>query len=544
MGLIRLQRLFIEADMQKLLQRLVMLIGCAAVAGALCHPVFAEGPARRQLNVSVYDQAFGITSEGTPDPMKTSQMQYFNLQHQVFETLVKIDLNTNTVLPLLAEKWERIDQLTVRFYLRHGVRFHNDERFNSSAVKFTLDLMRNPRSRFAGRFLLDTIEEVTVVDDHTVDIKTRTYDGMLLRKLAAIGFVIPPVYYNRVGESYFSRHPIGTGPLRFFYADDAPSGYKKIHFIKNEQYWRSLDMNFDELVYHCIAPDKQWGALRDGTLDMMVGLPLPPGSIKGSKNTTIFSELSLRNAALLLNVDKQGPLASLQVRQALQHAVRRQEIIKSGLDGYGMPLYAITPRGALGHCPKPPRYQEDVKKARALMSKAGYGDGVVLRMVTGAHEPSMTVAMILKKQLARAGITLEVNGLSREELLRKVIEPRLKGETVPNDFDMVLISGWPSLFGTGTHFYSVFLHSGGLFNVGTYRRKDSPIDKLYSAALAADDMDRLCADLRKLDTYLLDQALIVPLYQLKMVYGMRKNIRFNPGMNDMPLRFDQCRIIE
>jgi hypothetical protein len=29
-----------------------------------------------------------------------------------------------------------------------------------------------------------------------------------------------------------------------------------------------------------------------------------------------------------------------------------------------------------------------------------------------------------------------------------------------------------------------------------------------------------------------------------MVYGMRKNIRFNPGMNDMPLRFDQCRIIE
>ena len=515
-----------------------------AVLAVLCCPAAAKESSRRQLHVSVYDQAFGTTSEGTADPLKTYQMQYFNLQHQVFETLVMLDLNTNTVLPLLAEKWERIDPLTVRFYLRHGVRFHNDEHFNAAAVSFTLDLMRNPRSRFAGRFLLDTIEKVTVVNDHTVDIKTRTYDGMLLRKLAVIGFVIPPGYYNRVGESYFSHYPIGTGPLRFFYTDDAPSGYKKIHFVKNEHYWRKLDMNFDELVYHSIAPEKMWDALQDGSLDMVVGLPLPPGSIKAPRNATLFSELSLRNAALLLNVDKQGPLASLKLRRALQHVVQRQHIINGALDGYAMPLTSITPRGALGHCPQPPRYKQDVKKARALMAEAGYKDGVVLSMVTGAHEPSMSVAKILKKQLAGIGITLEVTGLSREDLLRKVVEPRLKGESVPNDFDMVLISGWPSLFGTGTHFYSVFMHSGGLFNVGTYRRKDSPIDTLYNAALAANDMDRLCADLRKLDTYLLDQALIVPLYQIKMVYGMRSNIRFNPGMNDMPLRFDMCRIIE
>ncbi len=523
---------------------LIICVLCAALTASLCAASAADGPARRQLHVSIYDQAFGVSTEGTPDPMKTYQMQYFNLQHQVFETLVTIDYNTNTVLPMLAEKWERTDPLTTRFYLRHGVHFHNDEPFNAAAVLFTLDLMRNPRSRFAGRFLLDTIEAVTVVDDHTVDIRTRIPDGMLLRKLAAIGFMIPPVYYNRVGESYFSRYPMGTGPFRYFYVDDAPSGYKKFHFVKNEQYWRSLDMNFDELVYHCIAPDKQWQALRDGTLDMVVSLPLPPGSIERSKNTAVFSELSMRNAALLLNVDSGGPLASLMVRQALQHAVSRQEIINGGLDGNGMPLYSIAPRGALGHCPETPRYREDIKKARTLMAEAGYEKGIVLKMLVSAYEPSMTVADILKKQLDRAGITLELVKLSREELLRKVIEPRLKGEPVSEDFDMVLISGWPSLFGTGMHFASTFLHSGGLFNIGTYRKHDSPIDALYNAAVAVDDTDRLCAELQKLDSYLLDQALVVPLYQMKMVYGMRKNIRFNPGMNDMPLRFDQCRIIE
>ena len=130
--------------MHRIVQGFVGLFLVVAVLSALCCPASAEGPARRQLNVSVYDQAFGATSAGTPDPLKTYQMQFFNLQHQIFETLVKIDLNTNTVLPLLAEKWERIDSLTVRFYLRHGVRFHNDERFDAAAVKFTFDLMRNP----------------------------------------------------------------------------------------------------------------------------------------------------------------------------------------------------------------------------------------------------------------------------------------------------------------------------------------------------------------------------------------------------------------
>ena len=114
--------------MRMFLRIVLICIGCAAVLGASYHPTGAEGPARRQLNVSIYDQAFGVSSAGTPDPLKTYQMQYFNLQHQVFETLVMLDVNTNTVLPLLAEKWEQIDPLTIRFYLRHDVRFHNDER--------------------------------------------------------------------------------------------------------------------------------------------------------------------------------------------------------------------------------------------------------------------------------------------------------------------------------------------------------------------------------------------------------------------------------
>jgi len=517
---------------------------CCALTWALRGPAFAQEPQRRQLNVSIFDQAFGTSPEGAPDPLRSRQMQYFNLQHQVFETLVTIDFTTNTVLPMLAEKWERLDERTVRFFLRHGVRFHNGEIFNAAAVTFTLELMKNPRSRFAGRFLLDTIESVVAVDDYTVDIKTRVPDGMLLRKLAAIGFIIPPGYYTRAGESYFSRYPMGTGPFRFFYVDDACE-YLKIHFVKNEQYWRSLDCNFDELVFHGIEPGKQWEALRNGTLDMVISLPQgdDPGKPR-SKDIRVSSELSLRSAALLFNVDKGGPLAKIEVRQAFQHAVDRTEMINRALAGYGMPLYSVAPRGTLGHCPGPQQYREDIKKARNLMEQAGYGGGIVLRMLVSAYEPSVSVAAVLKEQLERAGITLEVTALSREEIFKQIIEPKLRGEPAADSYDVWLVSGWPNLFGSGTHFYFAFLHSGGIFNFGTFRQQASPIDALYTAAVAAGETEQVCTELQKLDRYLMDQSLVVPLYQMNMIYGMRSNIQFTPGMNDMPLRFDRVRFIE
>lgn len=531
--------------MSRILRTIVTLCCCTAAFVCVSAAADSHGSRRRQLNVSIFDQAFGTSRQGAPDPLKSRQMQYFNLQHQVFETLVAVDFNTNTVLPVLAEKWERLDALTTRFFLRHGVQFHNGERFDARSVVFTLELMLNPRSRFAGRFLLDTIDSVTIVDDHAVDIKTRSADGMLLRKLAAIGFMLPPDYYTRVGESYFARYPMGTGPFRFFYVDASSGGHETIHFVRNEQYWRSRDFNYDELVYHSIEPDRQWDALEDGVIDMLVTLPYGkgPGGRK-LKNIDVFSQLSLRTAVLLFNVDKDGPLARVEVRQAFQHAVDRREIIKVALGGYGRPLYSVAPRGALGHCPGPERYREDLKKARGLMKKAGHGQGIELSMLASAHEPSRTAAAILKKQLAKAGIVLQVTSLTRDEIIRQVIEPRLRGEPLANEYDLWLISGWPSLFGSGTHFYFVFLHSGGIFNLGTYRRADSPIDALYSAAAAAAETADGCAGLRKLDTYLLEHSLVVPLYQIEMLYAMRNGIEFKPGMNDMPLRFDRFRFVE
>ena len=47
--------------------------------------------------------------------------------HMVFDPLVRWT-KVMQIEPRLAEKWERIDDLTMRFYLRKGVKFHSRSR--------------------------------------------------------------------------------------------------------------------------------------------------------------------------------------------------------------------------------------------------------------------------------------------------------------------------------------------------------------------------------------------------------------------------------
>ncbi len=75
----------------------LLLCALAAQAGAA---------ADKTLRFAMYDAALGSADNGTLDPVRTYTFRYFTLQHQIFETLVEVDLNEQQVRPALAERWE------------------------------------------------------------------------------------------------------------------------------------------------------------------------------------------------------------------------------------------------------------------------------------------------------------------------------------------------------------------------------------------------------------------------------------------------------
>src|SRR5438874_3605565 len=84
----------------------------------------------------------------------------------VYEGLTKRDKNLE-ILPGLAERWEVVEPMRWRFYLRRGVKFHNGEDFTADDVVFSAERARAPGSDI--KTMLPPDVRVVKIDEYTVD---------------------------------------------------------------------------------------------------------------------------------------------------------------------------------------------------------------------------------------------------------------------------------------------------------------------------------------------------------------------------------------
>jgi len=100
------------------------------------------------------------------DPLVATTAPEVWVYNNILETLVTLDENMQ-VKPTLAERWERIDDKTMRFYLKKGVKFHDGTPFNAAAVKYTIDRTIEQGDKAtdgaeAARFYADTFPDSSV----------------------------------------------------------------------------------------------------------------------------------------------------------------------------------------------------------------------------------------------------------------------------------------------------------------------------------------------------------------------------------------------
>ncbi len=157
----------------------------------------------------------------TLDPMSANIGPTSNLVHQIYEPLV-IRGYDGKLVATLATEWRILpDDPTVwEFKLRQGVKFHNGTAFTADDAIFSFERARKPTSDYRG--LLTSIESVTKVDDHTIRIKTRAPNPLLVENLTNIFMMskawseannaADPQNIRERAENGATRNAMGTGP--------------------------------------------------------------------------------------------------------------------------------------------------------------------------------------------------------------------------------------------------------------------------------------------------------------------------------------------
>jgi peptide/nickel transport system substrate-binding protein len=469
------------------------------------------------------------------DPQVQLSGGMLQYSHMVFDPLIRWTQQM-TFEPRLATKWERIDELTIRFYLRKGVKFHSGNPFTAKDVKWTVARFYKSAD-FKGLF--DPFDKVTVVDDYTVDIKTKKPYALLLN-MATYIFPLDSKFYTgtdktgqpkdavvKVGPSFALKNESGTGPFR---VTEREQGVKTV-FERFPSYWdKKSPGNATKIVLTPIKENAtRIAALLSGDVDFIT--PVPPQDFNRiNKDPKIHLETYSggRIITIQLNQKRRAEFKDVNVRQAIVHAINNKGIVKKIMKGTATTAGQQGPKGYAGYKENlVPRY--DLKKAKALMKKAGLSKGFECTMISpnNRYVNDEKIAEAVVSMLAK--INIKVN-------LKTMPKAQYWDEFDKQIADIQLI-GWHSDTEDSGNF-SEFLtmcpnkDTGyGQFNSGNYCNPE--VDKLTLAAQSETNLKKRAQILQKIEQILYDDAAFVPFHWQNHSYAGKKNVDIAPIINTM-----------
>jgi peptide/nickel transport system substrate-binding protein len=324
------------------------------------------------------------------------------LRH-IYEPLVDFDRDLETMVPILATDWERIDDLTMQFSLREGVSFHNGEEFNAEAVRYSV--LRPLQDETAGdcRSIWANIDDVEVIDNLTVHVKTVAPDPGLLSRMAGIHMnIIAPEWADENPDAIAAEALGGTGPYKF--VSWAPE--EDLVVEANEDYWGDVPSIPRVRMRTIVEPATRVAALRAG--EVHVAKDIPYEEIQGINNDGVARVLRVAQSRVpfyFITVEEE-PYDDPRVRQAINYAANVDGVIDSILLGHGQRVSTVMAAWdfAFDHTLAP--YPHDPERARELLEEAGYPDGIDIDIwfIEGRYPKDREVAEAMCSEMAAANI--------------------------------------------------------------------------------------------------------------------------------------------
>ncbi|WP_216831596.1 ABC transporter substrate-binding protein [Alkalihalobacterium elongatum] len=432
---------------------------------------------------------------------------------QIYETLLEFDADSFEVGPGLATEWSvENDGLLYTFKLREGVKFHDGTDFNAEAVKLNFERWadKSHEYNFAdegytysvygtqfGGFKGDeghVIEEINVLGDHEIEFVLNKPLGSFIQNMGMSYFAITsPAAFEEHGST-INENPVGTGPFKFvsWTRDDS------IVLEKNEDYWMEGYPKLDRVIFRVIPDNSaRLTALRAGEVDIMDGLnPDDVVTIEGDSELQVFERATNNIGYLGFHVEKE-PFNNKLVRQAVNHAINKEDLIFALYGGMAQPAKNAVPPGYLGYNDEIQEYEFNLDRAKELLAEAGYPDGFEFDLWTmPVARPYMPdpqrAAEAIQAELAK--INVKANIVTHE--WATYLEKTEAGEQ-----DMFML-GWSGVNGDPDYFLSNLLSSHAIPGGNRTFYANEEVTALLDQAKTTYDEDV------RADLYMKAQALI------------------------------------
>jgi peptide/nickel transport system substrate-binding protein len=328
----------------------------------------------------------------------------------ICDKLFDIDAKLNVIPQLALSQETAPDGKAVTIKLRPNVLFHDGEKLDAEAAKFSLERHMTMQGSFRKPELA-AVDHIEVVDALTIKLVLKSPFSPLIAQLTdRAGMMVSPKAAKEAGDR-FGLKPVCAGPYKFVERVQQD----RIVVEKFADYWNKDNVHIDRVTYLPIVDATvRLASLKSGGLDLIERLLATDiKAVKDDPKLKLFATPDLSYMGITINVangDKaKGPLGqNAKVRQALELSLDRDAINQVVFNGEFVP-------GNQWVSPQSPYYQQslpmpkrDIAKAKALIKEAGVPTPVVVDfMVPQGAEPKAT-AEVIQAMAAEAGFDMKI----------------------------------------------------------------------------------------------------------------------------------------
>ena len=491
-----------------------------------------------------YNESAGIHSFDPAFAKDQSRIWFCN---QIYNSLVQLDSNSH-VQPSIAKRWEiSEDGLQYDIIIRDDVAFHQSEKYfgnilyrcaDVNDVVYSLNRLKSNKLASPGAWVLSSMKNISVLNDSTVRVNLLAPNPAFLGLLSMQYCSVLPVESDTIPD--FFDAPLGTGPFQFQY--HKPN--VKLVLRKHQNYFEfdgSNKLPYLDAVAISFISDKQTAFLEfiKGKFDFLSGIDV---SYKdelldtyGELRTKYVQKLNFYKQdylnteylGILMDDNQQNiALKDVQVRRALNYAFDRDLMMQYLRNNIGTPAHSgFIPKGLPGYHPGR-GYEYNPELAKNYLLEAGYPNAQAVPVIhLNTTSSYVDLCEYIQHAWEKLGFKVEVN----------VNPPSTHRHQVSKSQLSIFRGSWIADYADAENYLALF-HSKNHSPKGpNYTHfSNSEFDDLYEKSLRIPELAKRIPLYEKMDSIVINQAAIIPLYYDNVLRFSHKNVK-GLGSNAMSL---------
>ena len=377
------------------------------------------------------------------EPVNAQESEGMQVAHQVFEGLVKYQMNDKGEMEAvanIAERWETTDSQTWTFYLKKGVMFSAPVSREVVAQDFVngWNYVTDPKNQSYVSYILAPLEGcddggyqvdpkagltgVKAIDDYTLEVKLRyPFSEFYMTLGHTVASAWPLEYAKEIGKKAFSQKPVGTGQ----YMVESWKNNQAIELVKNPDYWNKDAAGYVDNISMPIIPESQtvWLEFQKGSLDYSV---VPPGQVAAAEaNPKVksgeWSAKAWPNLAVYfigMNMTDKTLGTNLELRKAISMSTDATNVINIVNEGVSLPATGYVPEGIPGYMADQNPYMYDPEAAKTII--AGLGTVPALNYWYNTDEGHQKIGEVLQAGWQTAGLDVKLSNFEWGTFLDKL----------------------------------------------------------------------------------------------------------------------------